>query len=330
MHTPRRSVLLAVLAGAFALTPISAEAQLGGFIRKKVENKIADKVLGEQSAERRAPAPKFDESVIEITDARLDQLLRGLAAEAQAYASASAASAQAKQQGAARRASYDADMKAYEAAEREYERKAREVSQCQMAGIGRAASAAMANPAAQKMAAAMMQLPEAEREAFQARVEARQEKMQAAQDRGDQATSAKLAAEMDADMKKTLGVSMADMQQGGMQSGAATANFMADQQKCGEMPTPPVRPEDPDGVTVSVRDSVQRAAYAASGMEPDQYTIMRERVSAWHAAKAKKRDSLGSYGFSDAELAVLEQRQADIKAREAELLAEGPERGWSF
>lgn len=330
MHTSRRSILLATLAGVVLIAPVSAEAQLGGFIRKKVENKIADKVLGEQSSGRRAPAPKFDEMVLEITEARIDQLLSGLAGEEKAFASASASAARARQQGAARKASYEADMKAYEAAEREYAKKAREVSQCQMAVVGRASSAAMANPAALKMAEAMMKLPEAERDAFQARVEARQEKMQAAEDRGDKATAAKLAAEMDADMKKTLGVSMADMQQGGMQGGGASANLAAEQQKCGEVPQPPVRPEDPDDATVSVRDSVQRAAYAASGMEGQQYSVLRERVSAWFAAKEKKRGSLGSYGFTDEELAVLERRHADLKARETVLLAEDPERGWSF
>lgn len=326
MHTSRRSVLLTTLAGILLVVPGAADAQIGGFIRKKVENKIADKVLGEQSSERRAPAPKFDDVVVEITDPRIDQLLRGLAGEERAFASASAAAAQAKQQGAARRSSYEAEMKAYEAAEREYARKAREVSQCQMAVIGRAGGAAMANPAALRMAEAMAKLPEAERDAFEARVEARQEKMQAAEDRGDRATAAKLAAEMDADMKKTLGVSAAELQQGG----AASASLAAEQQKCGEVPQPPVRPEDPDETTVSVRDSVQRAAYAESGMEGQQYSVMRERVSAWFAAKEKKRGSLGAYGFTDAELAVLERRHADLKAREAVLLAEDSQRSWSF
>lgn len=330
MHTSRRFVLLAVLAATVVVVPASAEAQLGGFIRKKIENRVADKVLGESASDRRAPAPKFDETVLEITDSHLDGLFRGLAAEEKAYATATAAAAAAKQQGEARRATYEAERKAYEAASAEYQRKAEEVSKCQMAVVGRAASTAMADPAAQKMAAALMRLPEAERDAYQARVDARQEKMRAAQDRGDQATAMKLMDEMDADMQKTLGVSMAELRQSSLQRGTTAANIVADNQKCGELPPEPVEPQDPTAVQVSVRDSIRTAAFAASGMTGEQYSIMRERIAAWYAAKEKKRSSLGNYGFTDAELAVLEQRHAELQARESILLAKGDEQGWSF
>ena len=59
---------------ALAAAPAPAEAQLGG-LRRRLEQKIG---LQEASAER---APAFSERVLEITDARLDQLVKGLRAE---------------------------------------------------------------------------------------------------------------------------------------------------------------------------------------------------------------------------------------------------------
>ncbi len=80
----RRAALLA--GAALTLTPDAAHAQFGG-LRKRLE----DRMLGQGAAESRAP--KFDDRVLEITDARLEQLLRGLKAEQAAMARQEQASA---------------------------------------------------------------------------------------------------------------------------------------------------------------------------------------------------------------------------------------------
>ena len=70
----------ALLAGAvLTLTPDAAHAQFGG-LRKRLE----DRMLGQGATAQRAPT--FDDRVLEITDARLEQLLRGLKAEQAAAA----------------------------------------------------------------------------------------------------------------------------------------------------------------------------------------------------------------------------------------------------
>ena len=78
MHTSSRFLrtVLAACALAAAIVPGPAGAQIGGFIKKKVGDRIADKVLGEQQG-----SPKFTETVLEIDGDRLDQLIRGIDAE---------------------------------------------------------------------------------------------------------------------------------------------------------------------------------------------------------------------------------------------------------
>jgi hypothetical protein len=81
---PRR---VALVAGAtlLALAPASAEAQFGG-LRKKLEQQMQKAVVGPDAATpaaaRPTAAPVFNDRVLEITDARLTQLVAGLKAEA--------------------------------------------------------------------------------------------------------------------------------------------------------------------------------------------------------------------------------------------------------
>lgn len=75
----RTSRLLPFIAAAIALTSAysPAEAQLGGLMRKAKE-KAQDAMKGPAP---RKPAPAFDNHVLEITDERIDQLIKGLVAE---------------------------------------------------------------------------------------------------------------------------------------------------------------------------------------------------------------------------------------------------------
>jgi hypothetical protein len=82
MHHFRPSTRAALLAGALALVlaPDAAHAQLGG-LKRRLGEKVGRAVLGEEPAARSA-APAFSDRVLQIDDARFDQLLRGLRVEA--------------------------------------------------------------------------------------------------------------------------------------------------------------------------------------------------------------------------------------------------------
>lgn len=329
MHTSRRSLLVAVIATAVLLVPSPADAQLGGFIKRRLEDKVADRVLGEGS-ERRAAPPKFDETVLEITDQRLAQLIRGVDAEVEALASARAAQAQAKQQGQARKAAYDAEMKEFERKSAEFDAVMKKYQQCTMDAVGRGiANSGGPSPEMRRVMEKFMALSTDDREALQERIAKRQERMQAAQARGDNATVARLTSEMEADLQKTAGISFADLQAASNQSAAGTQSMQADMAKCGPEPVPPVEPKDPTAATIDVRDSVRTAAVRASGFDESQYNVIRERVAAWLASKEKDR-SLGSYGFTDDELKVLDGQHEALKARRAALLGEDRDNSWNF
>lgn len=114
----RTALIVATLA---AVSTSPAHAQLGGLMRK-AKDKAAEMAQGPA---KRTPAPTYDNRVLEITDARVDQLLKGLAAE-QSTANASsgkgraewkqredAAFAERKKAYEAQTASYQKDMAAW-------------------------------------------------------------------------------------------------------------------------------------------------------------------------------------------------------------------------
>ena len=82
MRSLRHSARAAVLTGAalLVLAPDAAHAQLGG-LKRRLGEKVGKAVLGEESAGKSA-APAFSDRVLQIDDARFDQLLRGLKVEA--------------------------------------------------------------------------------------------------------------------------------------------------------------------------------------------------------------------------------------------------------
>ena len=104
MMTRIRTIVRAALLAGAALTmaPDAAHAQFGG-LRKRLE----DRMLGQGTTAQRAPT--FDDRVLEITDARLEQLLRGLKAEQAAVARQEQANAAEN----ARAAEYEKKQEAY-------------------------------------------------------------------------------------------------------------------------------------------------------------------------------------------------------------------------
>jgi hypothetical protein len=82
MRSLRPSARAAFLAGVavIVLAPDAAHAQLGG-LKRRLGEKVGKAVLGEETAGRSA-APAFSDRVLQIDDARFDQLVRGLRVEA--------------------------------------------------------------------------------------------------------------------------------------------------------------------------------------------------------------------------------------------------------
>lgn len=330
MHTSSRRILLALIAGVILAAPSTAHGQLGGFIKKKVGDKVADKVAGRVLGED-AKGPRFSATVLEIDGDRIDQVIRGLDAEASARDAAMA------------------PFRSYETARAAYERAHSEMTMChQRASAGYDASAgsatmAMATSSSAAMTPAMMEftqrmaaLPDKDRDALQSRMEKAAEQMAAANDRGDTQAALRIGNAMNADIEKTVGVPMPTAVAPSQASQANTAKVMAAQEKlqadmarCGTAaPTAPVEPPGYSNANAAVRDSVRAAATRASGLEPAQYAILRERMSAWLAIQNGK--AAGSYVFAAAEVEALEARERDLRARESALLGENQAGGWQF
>ena len=322
MHTSSRSLrtVLAACALAAAIVPGPAGAQIGGFIKKKVGDRIADKVLGEQQG-----SPKFTGTVLEIDGDRLDQLIRGIDAEV---------------------AARDAAMKpfsTYEAEKAAWERKQAEMVACHERA-GAAYNAAAGGFAARPMAAPdpamiefqrrMMALPEKDREALQERMQKTADAMDRATARGDTVEAARLALAGKADVERTVGMPMPvpSMQNQPSQSEIAKVTtgaerMQADMAKCGTtLPAPPTPPAGYANARELVRDSIKVAAVRASGLEEAQYAAMRERVTAWLAVRSGK--PAAGYVFTREETAALEARAGELAAREKALLGEDLPAGW--
>lgn len=317
MHTS--SVLLGIAAGLVVLAPFPADAQLGGFIKKKVGDRIADKVLGEQQGN---PAPEFSNQVLAINGERLDQLIRGIDAEVKA------------------RESTMAPFREYEAKREAWERKVKEIEIChERASDGFAAPSgsmlsgmsAAADPRMLEFQQRMAALPEKELEALVARMENTSDAMDKATARGDSAGAARIALAGKADVEKTVGMAM-PVPSGSTQSEIAkavssTEKMQADMAKCGStIPDPPTVPTGFSDAQELVRDSIRVAAVRASGLDQAQYSTLRERVSAWLSSRTGK-ETMG-YVFAKEETAAMEAQVEALTAREKALLGEDLPEGW--
>jgi hypothetical protein len=240
-----------------------------------------------------------------MTDARVAQLLKGLAAERAAAKQFAAHEAKREQQKAtskAAEAQYERDMKAYYS-----KRQAAEA--CRMDVTARATAAAP-KVDMQRMAS----MTEADVRRMQARMEDLQQRHDAAEKRGDQATVAAVRDTVAREMERMTGISAKE-------AGAASkrqVNVQAELAKCGDDPAEPVRPAEVEGSDDSLDSFVDKAGITASGFEGQQYSVMRERV-AFFVQQKGKLPSGGSYAYSDAEVAALEAHAAELMGYETEL-----------
>ena len=328
MHTPSRAVLLAVAAASFALVPTAAQAQIGGFIKKKVGDRVADKVLGGDKGSR---APAFSDRLLEIDADRLAQFIRGVDAEVKAHEAAMAPFRD-----------YEAKMEAHRKAMADKARCEQEATadyNAMAVGLaGRATPGGVAGAGMTEFHERLAALPKKERDALMERAEKFAKQIGEANDRGDTQTAMRIGAQARADMEKTVGVPMPvpAAATGGTRVSDAEAKRMeaistkmeADLAKCARtIPPEPDRPEGYGRSNYAQRDTITAAAVRASGLTAPQFAMMRERVTAWLAQRSGKE---GQAVFTKSEEAALEAREDELLRREKAILGQHAGGGWRF
>lgn len=269
-----RQLLLAALVGCALMAPEPAHAQFG-----KLGNKIAKKAgvtpAGPNGQVKTGTVP-FDEHVLEITDARVSQLVKGLEAEQQMAARVDRQDTDGIER--RNRAKQDAHAKQQD----EYDRKRDAWEKCaepeqkraedEMGAYGKS----LDNPAAM--------------EKIQARIKA-------AQAKGDMAEIRRI----------TDSLGKAGMQAASKGQAASDEMTAAIRKKCGEPPVEPPDAEKPEPMLTF--NDVRIAGVEASGFTDRQYAILRERVLPFIVSKGKTNSGMI---YTDAEAGVLAARLGDL------------------
>jgi hypothetical protein len=315
MRIVRPAAVLSLLLGALAL-PVDAHAQLGGLVKKKIGEKIADKAVDkvmptQQGSEATSP-PKFDSVVLEVTEDRFEAFLRGLEAERAAAAEyrqiAAAAEAKRKTQEADRRA---ASAK-HDREHAEYEKQQRAHTDCQMKFAGQAMNDLASDPFTEKIMRRMATMSESERERFQQRVERWSKIAEDANRRNDPAFGAAVFDSLEALYRDEFGVSFREMN-----ARAASRIPTGDvTSQCGPQPRAPEQPSYDEVDVPDARDYVIARGAKASGMSAQQFGVMRERMEMWWGGRRA--------GFSQPELSLFESRRAELKKYERHFTRNDP------
>lgn len=313
--TSRAAALLC--AAALVAAPSAAHAQFGklkdlgkkaagSVVERKVEDEASKKAAGAVSAAdagaaARPRAVAFTEDVLEITEARLAQLSRGVDAEEAARPAAEkrfqarlAAAKEADRTYETRRAAYDREYAAWD-------RKKTEIEACNDKVARKYENAGAAD---EKRSQEIHEKLDAEMtESKEARLEALSERMQAAQKRGDQAAVRALADTVQREMAGVMAAGREGMAVA-QRSQATSAAMERESKACGTVPPAPKNP-DAGGYVDSdmARHEASAAGAKAAGLSERQYAVLRERVEAY--ARMKGRTGRSSYAYSAGELQVL-------------------------
>lgn len=264
----------ALLGCATFIVPESAEAQLG--LGKKIKNAAAQAAGVETAGGTvKTGSVRFDHQVLEITEARLDQFMKGLDAEMQMAARIDAQDDEGiERRNQKARDEYDRKYSEYQKKDEAWERCAKPIedrssSQMESYGASVSDSAAM-----QKVA----------------------DRIKAAQERGDMTEIRRLA---DSIGKASMAVA---------NRGQAMATSANDElaRTCGARP---VEPEKPVMEPMLGYQDVRRAGLEASGFDDGQYSILRERILPFVVSKGK--DS-GGLVYTESEVSALEASLADL------------------
>ena len=270
----RRSLLIAAfLAGA----AMPAQGQL-----KKIKGAITKAVPPTGSAAAtpagtgvRTADLQFDDRVLEITAARLEQLVKGIeAGQAMAAKVEAQDIAAIDRSNAAAQETYDREYRAYEAKQASWER----CSEKEIEGV-------------QKQLATVQPT-----ENDRARLETVAARVKAAKERNDMAEVMRLTDSL------TKAMTPGAMKAAAI-GNAAPANVTA---KCGAKPQEPARPARQE---VMGYDAVDRAAVAASGLTDTQFNILRERVAPFVVSGGKSSPLV----YTDTEVNVLREWQSKLE-----------------
>lgn len=315
----RPRVALAALGLLALAAPVAtAEAQLMKRLKKAAEAATQAATDRGASADTdaegaRASSVAFTDDVLEITGARLDQLVAGLDAEA-------AERPRVQQQHAARLAAYEEATRTYDARVSAYQRAAAAHAgrveaheRCMERVRGRYDGDEARARREAESEALEQRMDDEMSEAKLARLEALQARMQAAQARGDQAAMRALSDTVQREMAGMMTAAGA-AQKAGQGQLAEERAMRAEAAKCppaGEAPTPPPSPNDllPADVSRQVTDAGARAAR----LTPRQYAVLRERVETFVRLQGKTGAS--RYRFTADELDVLGPRLDALAAR---------------
>lgn len=310
------SVAVLVLQGATG-TPLSAQF---GALGKKVK-KAAGEAVEQQLPFTPQAAPEFSDRVLEITAARLDQLLLGFNAEV-AHAKTAKQEYEEQLKGA------EAANNAYEAARAEHEKKRAAYQTCADGFRATELKAAMANEAAMDKVLAEMNTEEFERyiedlalrgEAFAKRTMAGT--LDPATDLGWQAYARETAA-LQREQTRRMKEVVAGMNAGRERDRTANPRLVA---ACGPEPKAPINPAEQLRGPESVLLRYGADAAALDGNDPspaarlERYSIMRERVINWMAEKGRP----SRMGFSAEEVSVLQAAAQKLSEVEKNLKKAG-------
>jgi hypothetical protein len=260
-----RVLAAALLLGCVVTLP--AEAQFG--IGKRVKNAAASAAgVGGSGGKVETGRVAFDADVLEITEARMGQLLRGLAAESETIARMQSPDQERiRKQNEKLEADYTKAREDYDRRSAAFERCAepeRKQAEAEMKGV---AAGAPDSAALRRVA----------------------DRMMAARNQGNLAEVQRLA-----DSVGRASMALASR-------ATATAEGGNDRivKKCGP---PPVEPERPTPAPLLTAGDVRAAGLAASGFTDRQYAVMRERVLPFVASKGK---SNAGAVYTESEAAVL-------------------------
>jgi hypothetical protein len=271
-----------VLAFALAIVASPADAQLGA-LKKRAEKAVANKVAPQPTTAR--PTPAFDNVVVELTDARLGQMLAGFAAEEKTATKNREAEAGQKNRDAA----YRREREKYERAMTDWEKRRASVNQCskkyepEMEARANRAQSMVERVDTMAMKAVALRI-------------------QNAQQRGDIAEARRLTDSLTAVMAAI-----------GRQGNTSDIHARA-RAECGEAGEEPRAPEAPaQPASLSTLSDGSRAA----GIPEEQYRIARERILAWLSLGDDKiTRGETKYAFTDAELSALNGRRGELRRYE--------------
>jgi hypothetical protein len=272
MEVVMRALVAALLLGCVVTAP--ADAQFG--IGKRVKNAAANAVgAGGAGGKVETGRVAFDADVLEITEARLAQLLKGLEAESQVIARMQSPDQErVRTQNEALQQNYDKARADYDRRQAVFERCAEPEQKRGEADMRRVAAGAPDSAAMKRIA----------------------DRMLAARNQGNMTELQRLA---DSVGRASMAISSR------AQTAAQGGNDRI-VQKCGQ---PPVEPEQPTMAPLLSASDVRAAGLTASGFTDRQYAIMRERILPF--VNSKGRTSAGVV-YTAGEAGVLNAHVDDL------------------